>query len=120
MTKLQNKQADAVPAAYPLAYDAWLVEFHDVDFLRANDAEESYKDLLDEYPVEIGSLKFAGSYALEQLDPVAYRCGFSDYLGDYEEFDIPGEGICYLLYDLADEYADEYEEYLQGFTGGAK
>jgi len=43
--------------------------------------EEEYDDMLDEcYPeVEVAGITFSPSYALKELDPIAYRCGFADY-----------------------------------------
>jgi len=58
-----------------------------LDWLRENDhiiterdAERMYEDMLDEYPVVIGSLEYSGSYVLQNVDPIAYRCGFLDYV----------------------------------------
>ena len=53
-------------------------------------AEQIYDDMLDElYSIKIGSIDFRGSNILKQLDPIAYRCGFTEYL-DYlaEDYDI--------------------------------
>lgn len=47
-----------------------------------------YDDHLDEYgDVEICGMQYCASYALKQVDPVAYTCGFNDYLDacDYVE-----------------------------------
>ena len=43
--------------------------------------EEDYDNFLDEcYPmVEMGSMSWSPSYVLSELDPIAYRCGFSDF-----------------------------------------
>jgi len=40
-----------------------------------------YDDMLDEcYPVVmVTGMEYATSYALKNLDPVAYRCGLLDY-----------------------------------------
>ena len=58
-----------------------------LDWLRDNDhiitecdIERMYEDMLDEYPVVIGSLKYSGSHVLKNVDPIAYRCGFLDYV----------------------------------------
>lgn len=44
-------------------------------------AHERYRDMLDECyePLRIGELEWLPSVALEQLDPVAFRCGFNDF-----------------------------------------
>lgn len=53
-------------------------------------ATEMYNDLLDElYPVQIGTLSYPGSWAFEQLDPIAYNVGFNDYIDTLaEDYDI--------------------------------
>lgn len=44
--------------------------------------EEMYDDFLDEvYPeCPIAGLNYSTSKALKEVDPTAYRCGFSDWL----------------------------------------
>jgi hypothetical protein len=43
--------------------------------------EEQYKDMLDECypPIKFGDMEYSPSYALYNLDPIAYRVGLSDY-----------------------------------------
>lgn len=55
--------------------------------------EQGYDDWLDEISgeVTIGSLSYSASRVLSQVDPIAYRCGFSDYVDgldneDFEEY----------------------------------
>lgn len=45
------------------------------------ECEDNYDDYLDDCneDVVIGSLTFSPSTVLERCDPVAYRCGLSDY-----------------------------------------
>lgn len=44
---------------------------------------EMYNESLDESGyVVVGGLEFLPSRVLEEMDPVAYRCGFNDFL-DY-------------------------------------
>src|SRR5699024_9808202 len=45
-----------------------------------------YDEFLDEvYPmVEIGGCQYYPSTVLEKVDPVAYRCGFSDWADDQD------------------------------------
>lgn len=44
------------------------------------EAEERYDDMLDsEGTVSVGGLEFYPSNILEKCDPIAYRCGFSDF-----------------------------------------
>ena len=57
---------------------AWLKENDHI--ITERDAERMYEDMLDEYPVVIGSLEYSGSHVLQNIDPIAYRCGLSDYM----------------------------------------
>jgi hypothetical protein len=43
---------------------------------------EEYDDFLDEVSgdVQIGILSYSASQVLKEVDPIAYRCGFSDWL----------------------------------------
>ena len=44
-------------------------------------ALDRYREELDEfYPVEIAGIAFCASRILEELDPIAFNCGFSDWL----------------------------------------
>jgi hypothetical protein len=44
-------------------------------------ALDRYREELDEfYPVEIAGMSFCASRILEELDPIAFNCGFSDWL----------------------------------------
>ena len=46
------------------------------------EAEEMYENMIDEISgdVRIGSLTYMASEVLKRIDPIAYRCGFNDYL----------------------------------------
>ena len=57
---------------------SWLEENDHI--ITERDAERMYGDMLDEYPVVIGSLEYSGSHVLQNIDPIAYRCGFLDYV----------------------------------------
>jgi hypothetical protein len=52
---------------------------------------ELYNESLNEQGyVVVGGMEFLPSRVLEEMDPVAYRCGFTDYL-DYmgvDEYDL--------------------------------
>jgi hypothetical protein len=56
-----------------------------------DDAYMMYDNMLDECfeTVRIGSLTYAPSDVLRKTDPIAYRCGFLDYINaeGYEETD---------------------------------
>ena len=56
-------------------------------------SDDTYADFLDDIygQVDICGYKYYASYALSQLDEIAYDCGFSDYCNslqnsDFEEF----------------------------------
>lgn len=53
--------------------------------------EEEYDAMLDECyeEIEICGALFSASYALKNLDPVAYRCGKSDYEGSKDLEEVP-------------------------------
>jgi hypothetical protein len=44
--------------------------------------DENYDEWLDEIygEIMIGNISFLPSRILKELDPIAYRCGFSDYI----------------------------------------
>ena len=60
-------------------------------------AERTYDDMLDDCyeDVNVCGYTYSPSVALERLDPIAYRCGLSDYhnslLSDIEEVEIDDE-----------------------------
>jgi prefoldin subunit 5 len=57
-----------------------------------DELQAEYKDFIDEYNEEISifNLKYLASKVLEEVDPIAYRCGYSDFISsriddlDYE------------------------------------
>lgn len=53
----------------------------DYDLDNADD-KEMYDEMWNEGygPVKIGSLTFDPAKIVEELDPIAYRCGFNDYV----------------------------------------
>lgn len=58
-----------------------------LELLVENVDSEAYDEMLDEcYPmVEIGSISLYPSRVLEECDPIAYRCGLSDYADSESE-----------------------------------
>ena len=79
----------------------WIREEHDIP--SEDDIEKEWDECLDEYPVKIGSLEYSGSYALKELDPTAYRCGFNDWIdGDYFDLADYDLGSGYVQDDPAD------------------
>ena len=60
-----------------------------------HEAYERYNDMLDECheDVKICGMTYNTSRALKDVDPIAYRCGFSDYTSHLEEDNIFVEGM---------------------------
>lgn len=57
-----------------------LEELDQFEEISESEAEERYDDMLDsEGTVSVGGLEFYPSNILEKCDPIAYRCGFSDF-----------------------------------------
>ena len=62
-----------------------------VRYLNEYDAEEMYDEWLDSMgEVEVCGLTYLASRVLQAVDPVAYRCGFNDFL-DAEGFEIDND-----------------------------
>ena len=61
------------------------------------EAYERYDNMLDDClgDVKILNMLYYTSRALKDVDPIAYRCGFSDYTASLEEDNIFVEGITY-------------------------
>jgi len=51
-------------------------------YMNEANAIEAYEDMLNDcYPMaDICGYKVQPAYALKECDPIAYRCGFSDWL----------------------------------------
>lgn len=85
----------------PGAFKAWLAE-RKVTLYTEDKLEEEFRDLLDLDPIRIGLLEFSTSSVWKQIDPIAYRCGFMDYLDSFHQ-------ICHD--DLfGGDYLDEGED----------
>ena len=54
----------------------------DGDGLTGWELHERYDEVLDEVyePVTVTGMQYQTSRALRELDPIAYRCGFNDWL----------------------------------------
>lgn len=76
------------------------------------DIEQLYRDMLDElHPeVKVAGLSFCASCIVEELDPIAFRCGVNDY-ADSLVNDTLTEEINGNYYDLkeAEYIVDEVE-----------
>jgi hypothetical protein len=51
-------------------------------YMVKHEATEAYNEMLNDcYPmVKICGYEYEPAYALKECDPIAYRCGFSDWL----------------------------------------
>ena len=51
-------------------------------YMNEYEATEAYNEMLNDcYPmVNICGYEYTPAYALKECDPIAYRCGFSDWL----------------------------------------
>tara|TARA_R100001510_G_C7649768_1_gene207238 strand:- start:1631 stop:1825 length:195 start_codon:yes stop_codon:yes gene_type:complete len=62
-----------------------------VRYLNEYDAEEMYDEWLDSMgEVEVCGLTYCASRVLKEIDPIAYRCGFNDFL-DAEGYEIDND-----------------------------
>ena len=88
----------------------WVIEHLIKEHCEAIDTEEQFEEMLNECyePVKVGCCEWDASYVMKELDPVAFRCGVSDYLADDDQFVEVG-GEYYQVSDIEnmiDELAD--------------
>lgn len=64
-----------------------------LEFIEESDAFALYDEMLDElYPtMDIAGIEFEPSRVLKELDPIAYRCGFNDWLDSCDMTTDPSE-----------------------------
>jgi hypothetical protein len=77
--------------------------------LDVDDYENQYRDMLEEIsgPVKIGSLEYSAARVLEEVDPIAYRCGLVDYVDGLDRNDDAGYmALEEELETLTDELSD--------------
>lgn len=81
-----------------------------VEAISERDLEAQYNEALNESgPVKIAGYEYKVAEALKSVDPVAYSCGFADYIGTDEDLvEIEGE------YYRADDLEGAYDEYTLG------
>lgn len=77
--------------------------------------DNNYDDLIDEDNEEykIGYLTFPASMVLKECDPVAYRCGKSDYessLLEDAQYELENYGSCEINGDTFEIEEEEEEE----------
>ena len=77
------------------------------------EALEMYGEMLDdcEGPVELCGMTYSASYVLREIDPVAYRCGFNDYVDSLTDDDIFVEGLTEDENDGQPDEAQEWESF---------
>lgn len=73
-----------------------------------DDYEEQYKEAIDsEGPVTVAGITFDPSRILQEMDPIAYRCGLADYVDSCEKDDDPKyQELAEELETLEDDLAD--------------
>ena len=80
--------------------------------LDADDFIESYEEMLDEIHGEFMNMN--ASRILKECDPIAYRCGLSDYVDSLEISDSEGykelDQECDDITDCIEEKEEEIEE----------
>lgn len=74
--------------------------------------EEQYEELLNEIygDVEIAGFSYATGYALKELDPIAFRCRYSDYCASETRWECDECGSEYDNEEEAEECCQEEEE----------
>ena len=71
----------------------WVIEHLIKEHCESIDAEEQFEEVLNECfeSVKVGSCQWDAGYVMKELDPIAFRCGVSDYLADDQFIEIDGE-----------------------------
>jgi hypothetical protein len=64
-----------------------------IEYIDESQAYELYNEMLDELysPISIAGIKFDPSRVLKELDPIAYQCGFNDWLDSCDYTTDPSE-----------------------------
>jgi len=77
------------------------------------EALEMFNEMLDdcEGPVELCGMTYSASYVLREIDPVAYRCSFNDYVDSLTDDDIFVEGLTESEDDGQPDEAQEWESF---------
>jgi hypothetical protein len=85
---------------------------HIVEECTAIDCEQVYDDMLDEcYNLEEVGGPFAymlPSRVLREIDPIAYRCGCTDYIDSLDTYEVDGQ--TYYIHDVT----KAQEDYIDG------
>jgi len=77
------------------------------------EALEMYEEMLDDCEglVELCGMTYSASNVLREIDPVAYRCGFNDYVDSLTDDDIFVEGLTESEDDGQPDEAQEWESF---------
>ena len=87
----------------------WVIQHLIREHCTGIDGEEQFEQMLNDCyePVKVGCCEWDAGHVMKELDPVAFRCGVSDYLADDDTF-VEYDGEYYLLSDI-DEMLNELE-----------
>jgi hypothetical protein len=106
-----------------LTFQEFLENSDTWEIISERELEDAYDELLDElYEQGNNNGIFAGmegNVILKEVNPIAYRVGFSEFAADYEEL----ENDTYLTredYSLAESEFEEYTELYERAEGGDK
>ena len=56
------------------------------DYVKQDEFDETYDDMLDtDGTVTVGGIEYYPSRILKEIDPIAYRCGLTDYIDALSE-----------------------------------
>lgn len=79
----------------------WVIEHLIKEHCEAIDAEEQFEEVLNECyeTVKVGCCQWDPGYVMKQLDPIAFRCGISEHLGDEDQF-VEVDGEYYQVSDI--------------------
>lgn len=97
-----------------LEFEDWLEEESGIERFSESDIEEAYREWLDEAygSVSVAGMEFDTSRLLEEVDPIAFRVGCSDFDSEYYTELDSGD------YVHKDEYVNaehEYDSYVDEF-----
>ena len=85
-----------------------------IDTYTDNDLESMYEDMLDDVygEVEIAGLSYSTSYALKELDLIAYREGFNNWIDTEEIIELDSDVNCHArdMESALEEYQDSQED----------
>jgi hypothetical protein len=94
------------------AQAAWEDYLRNYENLRdEDDTEQDYREWLDSLngEIRVGSITWDASYVLENLDPIAFRCGFSDYTDSQDLHEISIDGKLYFSDKSEEDLLEEFQ-----------